>query len=57
MKSSVKNHIQKKIDGKHNNGWGYWVNIGGVDGFEIEKMEYVKTPTSIYITPKISPSS
>lgn len=53
VKSSVKNHIQKKIDGKHNNGWGYWVNIGGVDGFEIEKMEYVKTPTSIYITPKI----
>lgn len=53
VKSSVKNHIQKKIDGKHNNGWGYWINIGGVDGFEIEKMEYIKTPISIYITPKI----
>ena len=53
VKSSVKNHIQKKIDGKHNYGWGYWINIGGVDGFEIEKMEYIKTPISIYITPKI----
>ena len=53
VKSSVRNYIQAKIDGKHSNGWGYWVNIGGIDGFEIEKMNYIKTDTAIYATPKI----
>lgn len=48
VKSSVRNHIQEKIKE-----WGYWGNIGGVDGFEIEEMNYIKTETAIYVTPKI----